>query len=117
MLRSVDLPLYSNISRVSASTVQVIMVTEPVSPAYTNTKYCSMASGSDTDTSTFRAHFLNLQNKTCLHTFNSSVFTFCVPAEADKCVSHFHQQIVGVLTSSNRHLLGTYDYLKVTTTS
>lgn len=44
------LPLYSNMSRVSANTVQVIMVTEPVSPAYTNTKYWSMASGLGTDT-------------------------------------------------------------------
>lgn len=44
------LPLYSNMSRVSANTVQVIMVTEPVSPAYTNSKYWSMASGSRTDT-------------------------------------------------------------------
>lgn len=41
---SLQSPLYSKTSRVKASTVQVIMVTEPVSPAYTSTKYSSMAS-------------------------------------------------------------------------
>lgn len=43
--------------------------------------------------------------------------TFSVPTETDKSISYFHQQAVGVLPSSDRHLLGAYYHLKERATS
>lgn len=43
---------------------------------------------------------------------NKRNVTFCVSTEADKRLSYFHQQIVGIFTSSYRHLFGAYDHLK-----
>lgn len=48
---------------------------------------------------------------------NKRNVTFCVSTEADKRLSYFHQQIVGIFTSSYRHLFGAYDHLKERTTS
>lgn len=66
---------------------------------------------------------LNIYNQTCLKRSlwawrfnrNNVCVTFSVATETHKSLSHFHQQSVGTLTSSDWHLLCTNDHLKNTT--
>lgn len=44
----------------------------------------------------------------------TTAVTFGVPTETDKCISYFYQQIIGIFSGSDRHLLGTYYHLKMT---
>lgn len=105
-------PLYSNTMRVRAKMVQVIMVTEPVSPAYIRTKNCSMASASQAGKVIYSNVCQTLKMRTLFLYIWNRCITFCVPTETSKNFSYFHEQGVSIFTSNNRNLFGTNNHLK-----